>query len=63
MVVIHAVGWVDCGYDVRSQPSLGQALCRSNVCMYDRSLISVVHNVGRGLILGLEKALDHAGDV
>ena len=42
---------------------LSRALCLGNDRMYDRPPISVACGVGRGLMAGLKRALDEAGDV
>ena len=42
---------------------LGCALCLGNLRVYDQSLIALPHGVGRGLMPGLNWAVDEAGDV
>ena len=37
-------------------------MCRGIARMYDCSLISVARGVGRGFMIGLERAVDEAGD-
>ena len=41
---------------------LSCALCKGNARMYDRCLLTLARSVGRGLMPGLETAIDEAGD-
>ena len=39
------------------------ALCKGTARMYDRSMFTLARGSGRGFMLGLERAIDEAGDV